>query len=117
MSYIQSYASKNSPFPAYTKKSFNFDINDNGDLVVVGLPYMYVAWEGETNNSENGGFISYADTPSGNSVTGSGFITSSYYRKNIDASFPSSLGSGLGYSVSLNAKGDRLAAIASDSST
>lgn len=117
MSHIQSYASKNSPFPAYTKKSFNFDINDNGDLVVVGLPYMYVSAKNETNNSENGGFISYTDIPSGDSVTGSGFITSSYYRKNIDASFPSSLGSGLGYSVSLNAKGDRLATIASDDST
>ena len=55
MSHIQSYSSRNSPFPAYTKKSFNFDINGDGDLVVVGLPYMYVAATGESIDPEKGG--------------------------------------------------------------
>ena len=124
MSHIQSYSSRNSPFPAYTKKSFNFDINGDGDLVVVGLPYMHVAATGESIDPEKGGFISYSDMPSGESITGSGFISSSYHRDStITANIgigagatlsilPSNYGSGLGYSVSLNNKGDRLAVIA-----
>ena len=102
--------------PLFTRQTFNFDINNSGDLLVVGLPYADIASGTAPNRQpqrqENGGFITFTDRPSGDSVTGSGFISSSYFRNNLDTSTTPTSGSSFGHSVSLNGKGDRLAVIA-----
>tara|TARA_Y100001973_G_C5204562_1_gene340505 strand:- start:1797 stop:3854 length:2058 start_codon:yes stop_codon:yes gene_type:complete len=102
--------------PLFTKQSFNFDINDDGDLLVVGLPYADIASGISPNRQlqrqENGAFVTFTDRPSGDSTTGSGFISSSYFRNNLDTSTTPTSGSSFGHSVSLNGKGDRLAVIA-----
>ena len=102
--------------PLFTRQTFNFDINDSGDLLVVGLPYADIASGTAPNRQaqrqENGAFITFTDRPSGDSVTGSGFISSSYFRNNLDTAVSGVSGSSFGHSVSLNGKGDRLAVIA-----
>ena len=103
--------------PLFTSQLFNFDINDNGDVLAVGLPYVDIASGTGSNRQlqrkQNGAFITFTDRPSGDSTTGSGFISSSYFRNNLDTSVSGVSGSSFGYSVSLNGSGDRLAVIAS----
>ena len=94
--------------PLFTKQSFNFDINDDGDLLVVGLPYADIASGISPNRQlqrqENGAFVTFTDRPSGDSTTGSGFISSSYFRNNLDTSTTPTSGSSFGHSVSFNGK-------------
>lgn len=92
------------PSPFYTRKSWNFDINDDGSLIAVGLPFLSMFGEGETERATNGGLVTYTDD-------GLNFIESSYIRNNLDTSVTPVSGTQMGYSVSLNGRGDRLAVI------